>query len=141
MWGLPRPCSLFRCQMKTVEDFISAQTPDRRKLLQHVRTLFLASAPAVTEKISYGIPFFSRFTWLGYLNPTREGLDVGFTRGHLLSGSHERLEVRDRKIVRSILLRWDETRDETDRLLMPVIREALLVDEWNHGRQKKAKKK
>lgn len=124
-----------------VDDFIEAMPAERRRLMQFVRRLLLSAAPEMREKISYGIPFFSRFTWMTYLNPTEQGLDVGFTRGHLLSDTHARLEVRDRKIVRSVMLAWDESPTSVEAVLMPIVQEALLVDEWQHEKKKKPGKK
>lgn len=108
--------------------------------MQYIQSVFLTSAPEVSCKINYGVPFFYRFAPLGYLNPTPAGLDVGFTSGHLLSADHPRLEVRNRKIVRSILFAWDETPSAIDPVLNPVLREALLVDEWKQQQKKKGKK-
>ncbi len=124
-----------------VDDYLEGMPAPRRRLMQFVRQLFILAAPEMKEKLSYGIPFFSRHSWIGYLNPTDKGLDVGFTRGHLLSDTHERLEVRDRKIVRSVMLAWDESPASVEAVLMPVLQEALLVDEWQHEQKKKPGKR
>jgi hypothetical protein len=122
-------------------DYIHQRPKEQQQLMLLVRSLFLHSAPAMADKLNYGIPFFYRHSWLAYLNATDAGLDVGFTRGHLLSPDHERLEVRGRKIVRSILLAWDEKPARVEALLLPVIQDALVVDEWLLAQKKTPNKK
>ena len=41
---------------KRVDDYIAAQEPEKRRLLEQIRATVLRAAPKATEKIAYGIP-------------------------------------------------------------------------------------
>lgn len=47
-----------RATASSVDEYIAGFPPETRKLLEELRALVKATVPAVTERISYGIPTF-----------------------------------------------------------------------------------
>ena len=122
--------------MNAVESYIQDLAKEQRSLFHAVRELIFDAGPAVTEKISYRIPFFYSFGPLCYLNPYKEGVDLGFHRGMELSDAQGLLETRDRSVVRSIaILHWNDFLQKRN-AIREVIQEALLLNEMRKAEKK-----
>jgi uncharacterized protein YdhG (YjbR/CyaY superfamily) len=53
----------------TVDEYIAGSPSDTSKLLQAIRQTILVNAPGATEKLSYGMPYYSlngRLLYFGY---------------------------------------------------------------------------
>ncbi len=113
--------------MGSVKDFIATYDGDQRTVLSFLDSLVI-SFPGVTSKISYGIPFYHRKSWICYLNPTKDGkIEFAFPRGNELSNEQGILDSKGRKQVMSVTFgSYDEIPQE---LLNEIIQEALLLDE------------
>ncbi len=113
--------------MDDVQDFIVRREEPQRSILRYFQSL-LMSYPGVTSKISYGIPFYYRKSWICYLNPLKNGgMELGFTRGNELSNGQGLLEAKNRKQIRGIsFLSID---DIPEVAVHEIINEALLLDE------------
>jgi hypothetical protein len=123
--------------MNAVNLFIAEQPEVNRAILKRLQHIILASAPQLEEKISYCIPFYYYFGRLCYLNPHRQGVDVGFCRGFELSDEQELLEAKDRTEVKTIT--YGTVAAIAERPLREILQEALLLNEW-HYRHKKTNK-
>lgn len=91
------------------------------------------------EKLSYKIPFFYYHGALCYLNPTKEGVDIGFTKGYELSNTSGLLEAKGRKQVRTITFHSVAEVEENEEALRQLLNEAAILNEY-HFRQKKKRK-
>jgi hypothetical protein len=122
--------------MNAVSLFIAEQPEINRAILSRLQQLILASAPQLEEKLSYRIPFYYYFGRLCYLNPHRQGVDIGFCRGFELSNEQGLLEAKDRKEVKTITYRTPDVIAE--RPLREILQEALLLNEWHFKNKKSA---
>lgn len=125
--------------MRNVEDFIDELPNDERLITQRLRLLILDADPRIKEKLSYGVPYFSRHRRLFFLWPaSKPGLKkesnrplskvtMGFCYGNLLS-DEEGVLLRDgRKQVYTI--EFSSSADINERQLSEIIAETLMVDE------------
>ena len=110
--------------MKAIDDYIAALPPQQSVMVDYLRQTILATSEIITERMSYGIPFFYADKPLCYLNPSNKGVDVGFYYGNKLKPRPE-LIVGKRKMVRSIFFAWE---DEVETVLIQeVVKESLEV--------------
>ena len=78
---------------RSVDELIDILPEDEAKLTTFLRELILECIPDAKEKLSYNVPFYSRFTRICYIwpgsvpwgNKNKKGVDLGFCRGNLLS--------------------------------------------------------
>lgn len=123
--------------MNAVESYIDDLAKEQHSLFHALRELIIEAGPAVTEKISYRIPFFYSFGPLCYLNPYKGGADLGFHRGMELSDAQGLLETRDRSVVRSIsILHWNDFLEKRN-AIREVVQEALLLNEMRKAEKKR----
>lgn len=132
--------------MQEIEEFIENLPGDEKVILKRLRALILQAEPRITEKLSYGVPYFSRnrrlfFLWpasaipcLHQKDPAPPKVTLGFAYGNLLSNDQGLLISERRKQVFTIPFFSQTAIDE--RLLTEVINEAILVDEQFFGRKK-----
>lgn len=82
-----------------VEDFILSKEGSQQEILLYLHKYFL-SFPGIQSQIRYKIPFYSRNSWINYLNPLKNGgVEIVFIVGQELSNQHGILEAKDRKMV------------------------------------------
>ncbi len=88
----------------------------------------LSEQPGVIAKISFGIPFFNRKSWICYLSPRKGGgVELVFTRGNELSNLSGLLKAGNRKLVRGVV--FNSLKDIPFGEINEIIQEALLLDE------------
>ena len=112
--------------MNPVEEYIASKDPQLRELMDMLRHIILSTSPEFREKIAYGIPFFYIRKNICYLNPTNEGLDVGFVRGSAIGMQHKSFELKGRKTVKSF--RFKKLEDIDFELFDQVLQEAIRLD-------------
>lgn len=130
--------------MQNVEDFMDDLPADEQVIVKRLRNLILSAEPRVREKISYGVPYFSRHRRLFFIWPesAQPGLKknssrgfpkvtLGFCYGNLLSDHHADLVRDSRKQVFTIGI--SKASDMDDRHLAEIIQEAVMVDEQFFG--------
>jgi hypothetical protein len=117
-----------------VEDFIANLPTDERVIVARLRALLFEAEPRFREKLSYGVPYFSRnrrvcFLWPSSapLGPTMAKVSFGFCYANLLSNVQGLLQSEGRKQVH--IVRFSSIAEINEKLLLEVIREALIVDE------------
>ena len=119
----------FSGQVTNFEQFIEASAAPLQGLLTAIDLQILRASPHIYRKFVYNVPFYYQYRRVLYLNPGRDAVDIGFCMGHQLSNVHGALEVRGRKIVRSLLVTSLEGRME--KVLEETIHEALLLDDFH----------
>jgi len=101
--------------MDTVEKYINRFPAELADLAVAIRRIILDAHPCMTERLSYGIPFFYCGTWVCYLNLTKDfRLELGFCKGHLLHDPEGRLLAKGRKLVRSLQFQSLDDIDEQE---------------------------
>lgn len=121
----------------TVQRFIAELEPPQREIMTILRSWILDTGRHTQEKISNKIPFFEFYGNLCYLNALKEGVDLGFVHGHILSNEQHLLESKGRKQVKSVtfysVAEVEEHEDEIRRLL----NEAAILNEYHFKRKKR----
>ena len=113
--------------VEAVLDFIDG-LPDNQKEIAAQLHNILFHAEELTPKIRYKIPFYSRKSWICYLNPIKKnGIEMAFIRGNKLSNAQGVLESKDRKLVRGISFYTLE--DIQENLILEILQEALILDD------------
>ena len=122
----------------TVEGFIEGRNGVQRQILIQLRELIM-SLPEMKASIKYKIPFFSRKSWICYLNPIGEsGVELAFTRANELSNEQGALHFKDRKQVAGI--EFHHPSEINADLIVEILQEAILLDETIPYASKRAKK-
>ena len=110
--------------MNPVELFIIEQPQKLRPIYEKLREIILNEIPQIHEKLVYGIPFYYLKKRIFYFAPKKNGIDLGFCDGYLLS-KHPILEVKGRSRVRTIF--FDGVESINEEILIPIIHEAVLA--------------
>jgi len=120
--------------MESVEDFILNLPSDERAMVSTLRTLLYDVDPRFREKLSYGVPYYSRnrrvcFIWPASApqGPKMAKVSFGFCYGNMLSNEHNILLSEGRKQV--YIVRFSSLKDIDERILQELILEAILVDD------------
>ena len=127
-----------------VNDFIINLPKEERIIVSRLRDLLFETEPRFREKLSYGVPYFSRnrrvcFIWPASapLGPTNAKVSFGFCYANLLSNVQGLLLKEGRKQV--YIARFSSINEIDEKLLLEIIQEALMVDDL-HFQKKKLKK-
>jgi hypothetical protein len=132
----------------SVEEVILNLPRNEQVIVRHLRALILETLPHVTEKNSYGVPFYRRnrmmlFIWPPsvYWGPKKEqlnskGVTLGFSQGYLMSNDDGILLAEGRKQV--YCMYFHALKEINDEQLRALFFEADMVDQQF---QKKKKKK
>ena len=127
-----------------VNEFIINLPKEERIIVSRLRDLLFETEPRFREKLSYGVPYFSRnrrvcFIWPASapLGPINAKVSFGFCYANLLSNTQGLLLKEGRKQV--YIARFSSVNEIDEKLLLEIIHEALLVDHL-HIQRKKIKK-
>ena len=123
-----------------VSQFISQQTEPNRGIMTVLRSWVLDLGRHTEEKISNKIPSFSFFGPLCYLNPTDDGVELGFTKGYELSDDDRILESKGRKMVKSITFYSLTSLEEQEETVRHILNEAAILNEYRFKRKTAGKK-
>lgn len=133
--------------MQDVEEFIENLPRDERVIVKRLRALIFQVEPRITEKLNYGVPYFSRHKRLFFLwpasavpcgdkyNPPPPKVTLGFCYGNLLSNAQGLLRSEGRKQVYTVNIA--SPADVNERLLSEIFFEAVHVDEQRYSTKKK----
>jgi hypothetical protein len=102
-----------KSQAKSVDEVIFSLPKNEQIIMKRLRSLILECLPKATEKISYGVPFYSHnrmicFIWPPsiYWGPKKQwndkaekGVTLGFCQGNLMSNADGALLAEGRKQV------------------------------------------
>lgn len=115
-----------------VEAYILDLEPERREIAMLLRDLIMASAPGVEEQFKWKVPFYGFRGALCYINNRKQGLDLGFLQGYLLSDPCGVLQDRGTKQVRHLLLTQKEQLFSES--FQQILQEALMQNEQKGGK-------
>lgn len=123
-----------------VSGFISQQPEPNKEMMTILRSWVLDLGRHTEEKISNKIPYFSFFGPMCYLNPTDEGVELGFTKGYELSDDNRILESKGRKMVKSITFYSVTSLEEQEDAIRHILNEAAILNEYRFKRKATRKK-
>lgn len=112
--------------MNEVEEYILKLSQHKKEIALYFHSMFIEDY-GLRPKISFRIPMYYGKKWVVYLNPdNRAGVELAFTRGHLLSNKQGLLESKGRKMVSSIeFLNLEEI---PEKAIREIIEEAIELD-------------
>ncbi|MBL0742050.1 DUF1801 domain-containing protein [Chryseolinea lacunae] len=124
----------------SVRSFITEQPSPQREIMTILRSWIMDLGPHTQEKISYSIPYFHFYGQLCYLNPVKDGVDLGFNKGYELSNDEGLLETKGRKHVKSITFYSVAELEEREDALRHLLNEAAILNEYRFKQTQKKKK-
>ena len=132
--------------MSAVEDLILDLPEPDRAITERLRSIILNAVPDMKEKISYGVPYFHRFSnvcyiWpgsIGWMNKTYDGVEFGFIQGHLLSNEQGLLKLGTRKYIANCT--FMNAREIDENVIREILYEAMFIDEERMKERKQRKK-
>jgi hypothetical protein len=123
-----------------VSQFISQQPEPARGMMTVLRAWVLDIGRHTEEQIKNKIPHFSFFGPLCYLNPTDDGVELGFTKGYELTNDDSILESKGRKLVRSATFYSLTSLEEQEETIRHILNEAAILNEYRFKRKATRKK-
>ncbi len=107
-----------------------------RSLLYALHKVLIQSDDNITSKLNWGIPFYyyrgASWCYLAYIK--KWGcVEIGFTKGQLLTNATGLLLERGRKTVRSIEFRSYDDFLDREEAVRELIQEALLLQNRQYG--------
>jgi hypothetical protein len=125
--------------VKSVDEVVLSLPAHEQKIVKRLRAIILDCLPKVTEKNSYGVPFYTRnrmmlFIWPPSIHwgPKKEkwnskGVTLGFCQGNLMSNEDGVLLAEGRKQV--YCMYFNLLQEINEEQLCALFYEAELVDE------------
>lgn len=90
--------------MNPVEEYILKQKGAQQELLAFLHTHLVGKG--LKAKIAYGLPFYYGKKWICYLKTNKDlSLDLSFTRAHQFEDPSGLLESRERRQIKSLVLK------------------------------------
>jgi hypothetical protein len=135
---------------RSAEEVIASLPRQEQLIVKRLRLLVLESLPKATEKISYGVPFYTHHRMICYIwppsvhwGPTQytlesKGVTLGFCQGNKMGNEEGLLLQEGRKQVYCIYFR--NVSEINDQQIQSLLYEADLVDE-SFAKTKKNKKR
>ncbi|HCZ35954.1 MAG TPA: DUF1801 domain-containing protein [Cytophagales bacterium] len=128
---------------QSVEEVLLSLPAGERKIVQQLRAIVLACLPKAKEKLSYGVPFYSRNRMICFIWPPTitwdpqqlkkkeaniaKGVTLGFCQGNRMSNEDGALLAEGRKQVYCMYFKTLKEIDEPQ--IRALLFEAELVDE------------
>lgn len=125
-------------KFETVEELLDWLPDDELRIVEILRSMVFECIPWAKEKNSFNVPFYSGqksicFIWPGSVwwgsKKTYDGVQFGFTRGHLLSNANGHFSMGKRKQV--ITRTYAEMKDIDLEQLRAMLFEAAILDRSN----------
>ncbi len=118
--------------MNAVQGYIADQRNTQKEIMSVLRTWILDLGPHAQEKISYKIPFFYFYGPMCYLNPTPDGVDLGFVQGKSLSNEQGLLQMKQRKTVATIRFHSLAEVEAREAQIRQILNEATILNQYLH---------
>jgi hypothetical protein len=121
-------------QNKDVDIFLEKIQDEEKKMVQIIRQLIFDVVEPLTERLSFGVPFYYHLGRFGLLWPAsikgsglKSGIFLGFTKGFLMTDPFAVLEKGHRKEVYGLTL--TSSREIQPELIRFLILESIKIDE------------
>lgn len=120
---------------RNVDEFLAYLPENELEIVEALRSIVLDCIPDVKEKLSYNVPYFSRFYRICFIWPASvpwgnvklNGVQIGFVNGNLLTDESGYLERGNRKQVYTKA--FTDVSEIDVEVLRSLIFEAVLLDE------------
>ncbi|MCW5911630.1 MAG: DUF1801 domain-containing protein [Cyclobacteriaceae bacterium] len=128
---------------RSVEELLLELPAGERKIVQHLRAIMLECLPKATEKLSYGVPFYTRNRMICFIWPPTitwdpqqlkkkeenlaKGVTLGFCQGNRMSNEDGVLLAEGRKQV--YCMYFKTLKEIDDQQIRALLFEADVIDE------------
>ncbi|MFK7952408.1 MAG: DUF1801 domain-containing protein [Ekhidna sp.] len=117
--------------MNSIANFIIGLN-DKQKAIVVFLHQRLTDHHGLRQDMKYDIPMYAQKKWICYLNPIKKnGIELAFVKGHLLSNEQKLLDRKKRKYVAGIDV-YDLSQIR-EKLIDEIVQEALLLDEFSQS--------
>lgn len=120
--------------MDEVESYINSLSGDEYKTANYLHQIIINTSPKIKAKLSYGVPYYKINYRLCFIWPStapysiiKEGVQLGFCKGSLLSNSQKILDMGTRKEV--AIVNFTNHNQIDEQLISEILYEAIEVDE------------
>jgi uncharacterized protein len=121
--------------MNPVDSYIDGLPDDNKIIVTHLRSIIHALVPAVQEKFSFKIPFYHYFGMFCYINPVKDGVDLGICNGKSIAADFEHMEVKGRALIATV--RLHTLKDIAAKQVEEIIAAAAIAKETKQAAGKK----
>lgn len=128
--------------MNEVEEYIETLEGEEKRIANYLRQIILNTSPKISEKLSYGVPYFKINYRLCFVWPStaqysiiKEGVQLGFCKGNLLSNSQGVLDIGDRKQV--AIINFTKVSQINEQVISELLFEGIEVDEMAFKERRK----
>lgn len=119
--------------MDAVRDYITALGGEEKRIAGYLFEVVISTSPKFKTKLSYGVPYFSINYRVCFIWPAssplaieKEGVQLGFCKGSLLSNHQGLLDMGKRKEV--AIVNYTRANQINEGVLREVLFEAIEVD-------------
>ena len=96
-------------EFRNIGEFLDYLPDNEREVVDFLRQIIIESIPEYKEKLSYNVPYFSKYSRICFIWPASvpwgnvkmDGVQLGFCKGYLLQDDSNYLEKGNRKQVYS----------------------------------------
>lgn len=119
--------------MSTIGDFILGIDGQQKAIVSYLHQR-LVEYHGLKQDIKYEIPMYRNRKWVCYMNPIKKnGIELAFVKGYLLSNEQKLLDQKKRKYVAGIdIYHISEIRE---RAIDEIIQEALILDDLENSKK------
>ena len=128
--------------MNEVEEYIETLEGQEKQIASYLRQIILNTSPKISEKLSYGVPYFKINYRLCFIWPAtapysiiKQGVQFGLCKGSLLSNSQGLLDLGNRKEV--AIVNFTDVKQIDEQQISEILFEAIEVDEMVFRERKK----
>ncbi|MFY0643722.1 MAG: hypothetical protein JXR19_04580 [Bacteroidia bacterium] len=122
-------------KFRSYEDCFAYLPQEEQIIVDILNDIVLSTLPTIKRKLSYNVPFYYQhknvcYIWPGSVpwgNTTFKGVQMGFTKGHLLLDEDEYLRADNRKYVRTKV--YMHPKDIEEDMLRYFLLQAIEVDQ------------
>ena len=119
----------------SVEDFLEFLSEEELKIVEALRKIILDVIPNCKEKLSYNVPYYSRFKRICFIWPPSikwgskgpKAVQLGFCTGYLLNDEAKYLERGSRKQV--YIKEFKSLKEIEPDIIRSYLFDAIIVDE------------
>lgn len=120
--------------MGEVENYINSLEGDEYAISNYLHQIIINTSPKIKTKLSYGVPYYKInyrlcFVWSSSAQYSiiKEGIQLGFCKGSLLSNTQGVLDMGNRKEV--AIINITNVNHINEQLISEILYEAIEVDE------------
>lgn len=129
--------------MCEVENYINSLEDEEFAISNYLHQIIINTSPKIKTKLSYGVPYYKInyrlcFVWQATApySIIKEGVQLGFCKGNLLSNAQELLDMGNRKEV--AIVNFTKANQINEQQISEILYEAIEIDEMVYRERRKS---